>query len=103
MIHVWTLLVGLSAALHQAHKPSDDAVPATHQLSEHSNASGALQDPHDIGVSRCLTAGESPSERVSPQRMIAPGLPPLLSFRYYEGRAHYRFGNNDLMLDDAGH
>jgi len=52
---------------------------------------------------RCLTLSETPSERVSPLPMIAPGPPPLLSFRYYEGRAHHRFGNFDLLLDDAGH
>jgi hypothetical protein len=52
---------------------------------------------------RCLTVAESPSQRVNPKPAIAPGLPPLLSFRYYEGREHHRFSNNDLVLDDAGH
>ena len=52
---------------------------------------------------RVAQIGESPSARVSTQKTIAPGLPPLLSFRYYEGRLHHRFGNNDLVLDDAGH
>ena len=44
-----------------------------------------------------------PSERVAPKPQIAPGAPPLLSFRYYEGRDHHRFNNTELMLDDAGH
>ncbi len=44
-----------------------------------------------------------PSERVSPPVEIAPGQPPLLSFRYYEGQARHRFSNTELMLDDAGH
>ena len=52
---------------------------------------------------RCVTVAETPSERVSPPLMIAPGPPPLLSFRYYEGRRQHRFGNLDLVLDDAGH
>jgi len=52
---------------------------------------------------RCVTLAETPDARVSPQPGIAPGPPPLLSFRYYEGKAHHRFGNTDLMLDDAGH
>jgi hypothetical protein len=52
---------------------------------------------------RVAQLGDSPSARVSVQKTIAPGLPPLLSFRYYEGRLHHRFGNNDLVLDDAGH
>lgn len=44
-----------------------------------------------------------PSERVSPPVQIAPGQPPLLSFRYYEGQQRHRFSNTELMLDDAGH
>jgi hypothetical protein len=45
----------------------------------------------------------TPSERVSPLVEIAPGQPPLLSFRYYEGQERHRFSNTELMLDDAGH
>jgi hypothetical protein len=52
---------------------------------------------------RCASFGESPSARVAPSPLIAPGPPPLLSFRYYEGRLHHRYGNLDLVLDDAGH
>jgi hypothetical protein len=52
---------------------------------------------------RCLNAAESPDSRVDPPRQIAPGQPPVLTFRYYEGKLHHRFGNDDLMLDDAGH
>jgi len=52
---------------------------------------------------RCVTLAEKPDARVETQPMIAPGPPPLLSFRYYEGKGHHRFGNTDLMLDDAGH
>ena len=44
-----------------------------------------------------------PDERVSPPVQIAPGQPPLLSFRYYEGQQRHRFSNTELMLDDAGH
>lgn len=52
---------------------------------------------------RCVDIAETPDSRVSAAHMIAPGPPPLLSFRYYEGKAHRRFGNSELMLDDAGH
>lgn len=52
---------------------------------------------------RCATVAESDDSRVSPKPAIAPGQPPLLSFRYYEGQLHHRYGNADLMLDDAGH
>jgi hypothetical protein len=52
---------------------------------------------------RCANLAESPDERVAAKPMIAPGPPPLISFRYYEGKLHHRFGNAELMLDDAGH
>ncbi len=52
---------------------------------------------------RCVNAGEKPDERVTPPRVIAPGSPPILSFRLYEGKRHGRFNNSELMLDDAGH
>jgi hypothetical protein len=63
-----------------------------------------LVTPQQVADSgRCVTLAEKPDDRVAPKPMIAPGPPPLLSFRYYEGKAHHRFGNTDLMLDDAGH
>jgi hypothetical protein len=43
------------------------------------------------------------SERVSPPPEIAPGAPPLLSFRLFEGQAKHRYNNMDLVMDDAGH
>ena len=49
-----------------------------------------------------MTIAESPDARLKIPK-IAPGQPPLLMFRYYEGKLHHRFGNADLMLDDAGH
>jgi hypothetical protein len=52
---------------------------------------------------RCVTAAESPDVRVANVRALAPGPPPFLSFRYYEGKLHHRYSNSDLMLDDAGH
>lgn len=52
---------------------------------------------------RCADLSEAPEARVSLPRMVAPGPPPLLSFRYYEGKLHHGLDNIDLMLDDAGH
>ena len=52
---------------------------------------------------RVLEIGEPPDARVAPPQQIAPGAPPLLSFRYYEAQQHHRLSNSDLMLDDAGH
>jgi hypothetical protein len=44
------------------------------------------------------------SERLrDPSKDIAPGAPPLLAFRYFDGADRHRFGKLDLMVDDAGH
>ena len=42
------------------------------------------------------------NENLEPPR-LAPGAPPLLSFRYLEGQRRHRFGELGLVLDDAGH
>jgi hypothetical protein len=46
---------------------------------------------------------ENPSQRVSTLPQLAPGAPPLLSFRYFEGKQRHRYGKLDLVMDDAGH
>lgn len=43
------------------------------------------------------------SERLAPPKGIPPGAPPILTFRYLEGRDRHRFGKLDLIVDDAGH
>jgi hypothetical protein len=52
---------------------------------------------------RAATVAESASERAKVLRQIAPGPPPALSFRLYEGKSRHRYENSGLMLDDAGH
>jgi len=52
---------------------------------------------------RALQLAESPSARISKLPAIAPGAPPLLSFRYFDGKQRHRFGNLYLVMDDAGH
>jgi hypothetical protein len=52
---------------------------------------------------RPLQVAENASERISKPPAIAPGAPPLLSFRYFDGKQRHRFGNLDLVMDDAGH
>jgi hypothetical protein len=47
--------------------------------------------------------GETPSERLNPGSLYAPGAPPVLSFRYFDASDRGRFGNLGLMTDDAGH
>jgi hypothetical protein len=52
---------------------------------------------------RVLELAEPPSARLAPPAAIAPGTPPLLSFRFFEGKQRHRFGDLDLVIDDAGH
>ena len=52
---------------------------------------------------RVVGIAATPSERADAPRMIAPGAPPLLSFRFFDGKDRHRFGNLDLVMDDAGH
>jgi hypothetical protein len=52
---------------------------------------------------RVVGSTESPSERLSRPALIAPGAPPVLSFRYFDATDRGRFGNLGLMTDDAGH
>ena len=64
-------------------------------------APAALDGPE--ATSRVLTIGETSSERLAPLGRIAPGQPPLLMFRYLDGKGRHRFGDLDLVMDDAGH
>lgn len=52
---------------------------------------------------RVVGMSEPPSERLAPPALIAPGAPPVLSFRYFDASDRGRFGNLGLMTDDAGH
>ncbi len=52
---------------------------------------------------RLSMIGTTASERLLPLGRLAPGDPPLLAFRYLEDRRRHRFGELDLMMDDAGH
>ena len=53
--------------------------------------------------SRVLEIGEDRARMIDPRTQIAPGAPPLLSFRYFQGADRHRFGKLDVILDDAGH
>ncbi len=52
---------------------------------------------------RVVEIGEMRDRLADPRTTIAPGAPPLLAFRYFQGADRHRFGKLDLMLDDAGH
>lgn len=56
-----------------------------------------------IESGRVLEIAVPSSERVASRPQIAPGVPPLLSFRFFEGKQRHRFGELDLVIDDAGH
>ncbi len=56
-----------------------------------------------IDSGRVVEIAVPPSQRLAPPPKIAPGAPPLVSFRLFDGRMRHRFSNLDLVLDDAGH
>ena len=45
----------------------------------------------------------APAEERLSAPLLAPGAPPLLSFRFFEGRERHRLGELGLVMDDAGH
>jgi hypothetical protein len=47
--------------------------------------------------------GLATGPRLEAREQLAPGAPPMLAFRYLDGRRRGRFGGLDLVLDDAGH
>jgi len=52
---------------------------------------------------RVVGCAESPSDRVAPPMMLAPGAPPVLSFRNFDAAERGRLSDVGLMTDDAGH
>jgi hypothetical protein len=68
----------------------------------------AMAQPTDTLIEEVSRSGQvvelaTPvSSRLSAPR-IAPGAPPLLGFRVLEGKLRHRFGDLDLVMDDAGH
>ena len=52
---------------------------------------------------RVVEIAVPPSERLAAPPKIAPGAPPLVSFRLFDGQMRHRFSNFDLVMDDAGH
>lgn len=85
----------LAAAAFQQTSPT----PATNKALP--DAVTIMQKVEQSG--RCATIGKTPEQRLTKRPVIAPGAPPVLSFKLYEDAKHHRFGNVDVMLDDAGH
>jgi hypothetical protein len=67
-------------------------------------AAAPAPDPAEASlISRIQTIGVKSSERLAPPARLAPGDPPLLRFRYLDGKRRHRFGDLGLVMDDAGH
>ena len=100
-------ILRVSPFLAQGHAPTE-AQGAKHarQAPTNSRVEDRILDQliaHIAVSERALQVVETPSERISKPEAVAPGAPPLLSFRYFEGKERHRFGNLDLVMDDAGH
>jgi hypothetical protein len=65
----------------------------------------AESPPHDVLIKQIVDSGHvlTLTRPFDDKIRLAPGAPPLLAFRYLEGRQRGRFGGLDLVLDDAGH
>lgn len=90
-----TVLLVAAAAVMGRQSSNTNAVPATHP------ESAVMQQIDQSG--RCASLGEPAEKRVAGPPKIAPGQAPIVSFKYYEDAKHHRFGNINVMLDDAGH
>lgn len=56
-----------------------------------------------VSSGRVHLLGVSSSDRLMPEGVLAPGDAPVLHFRYLDGKRRHRFGDLDLVMDDAGH
>jgi len=77
------------------------AQPATKQSAAEASFSEKLRQIAASG--RVQMIGEGASSRLQPAAPLAPGAPPILAFRYFDGQARHRFGDLALVMDDAGH
>jgi hypothetical protein len=87
------------------------ASPTTASASEKTAADAGQLGPSSLqdaiqriaASGQVLQIGETSSSRLTPAFRLAPGAPPILAFRYLDGQARHRFGDLDLVMDDAGH
>jgi hypothetical protein len=68
-------------------------------------ASGELERLTKLVIEsgRVVEIAAPPSQRLEQPPKIAPGAPPMVSFRLFDGKMRHRFSNLDLVMDDAGH
>ncbi len=91
------ILLAAAGANEGRDKPAKPAGPAKPAQ----DVEALIQRVSESG--RVLLIAEKPSERLRPAVKLAPGTPPLLAFRYFDGERRHRFGKLDLVMDDAGH
>jgi len=105
MTSLVVLVLFAASAAQDAPKPADSvAKQKTHSAmitTEQSRIAKLVRLIAESG--RVVEIATSPSERTEPLPKIAPGAPPLVSFRMFEGQMRHRFSNLDLVMDDAGH
>ena len=105
MTSLVVLVLFAAAAAQNAPKPAESRVKAEAlSASTTTEQSRIVKLVHLIAESgRVVEIATPPSERAEPLPQIAPGAPPLVSFRMFEGQMRHRFSNLDLVMDDAGH
>jgi hypothetical protein len=79
------------------------AIAATAERAAQPDAALKQKIEQIANTGRIQQIGESSSTRLNPAPPLAPGAPPILAFRYFDGQARHRFGDLDLVMDDAGH
>ena len=105
MTSLMVLVLFAASAAQDAPKPADSvAKQKTRSAMITTEQSRIVKLVRLIAESgRIVEIATSPSERADPRPQIAPGAPPLVSFRMFEGQMRHRFSNLDLVMDDAGH
>jgi hypothetical protein len=104
MTSLVVLVLFAAGAAQNAPKPAESRVKAEALSASIATESRIVKLVHVIAESgRVVELATSPSERAEPLPKIAPGAPPLVSFRMFEGQMRHRFSNLDLVMDDAGH
>jgi hypothetical protein len=99
---LWMLVIAACALAQAPKEPKQPAVLEKRTQDANHDAIAKKVD-ETIESGRVAAIGESSSERLAPVVLIAPGSPPILAFRYFDGQARHRFGDLDLVMDDAGH
>jgi len=95
------LLAGAPPATAQEKAPADEKQREQARSSRARSVERLIEEVAASG--RVLALAQHPSERLRPREKLAPGSPPILAFRYLDGKRRHRFGDLDLVMDDAGH